>query len=284
MSQREDQFREQLVDYLYGELDGAQRVAFEAELAASPEHRAELAAMRATLRTARSGLAALNEEPPAHLRAAILAGERAVHAPKVVALKPWYRRASALVPALAAAAAVAFAVLAPRRDHQLDRGLEEDAPASPAEPAQPVAAPAAPPPESEGLGGAPREAERAEPSQPTVAPVVTAQKSARRRAASSGAPSERKGAAEGEHSADDLARAGGGYAKPPPGYAMGSAAPSREEAPSAEVDNAADKSASVESRAAAPVRSAPMAAAARDEAAPAPEAAAPMRDDAAPVR
>jgi hypothetical protein len=133
----EEQFREQLVDYLYGELDGAQRDAFEASLAASPQRQAELEAMRETLRTARTGLAALNEEPPARLRGAILDAERASHA-RVLPLKPWYRRASTITPALAAAAALTFAVLAPRRDQQ-PRLDNEQAPAPPA--AEPTAAP-----------------------------------------------------------------------------------------------------------------------------------------------
>lgn len=73
MTLTKEQFRQQLVDYLYGELQGAERDAFERRLAASEPHRRELEAMRGTLASARSGLAELQEAPPPALHRRILA-------------------------------------------------------------------------------------------------------------------------------------------------------------------------------------------------------------------
>jgi hypothetical protein len=133
VSLSEEQFREQLVDYLYGELEDAQREAFEASLAQSSERRAEVEALRATLRTARTGLSALHEDPPARARSAILDAERASRV-RVLGRKPWYRRGATLTPLLAAAAALTFAVLSPRRDQplhqeQVERAAAPEAPA-----------------------------------------------------------------------------------------------------------------------------------------------------------
>ncbi len=167
MSLSEERFREQLVDYLYGELDDARRAAFEAELSASPERRAELAALRATLQSARTGLSVLNEDPPVRLRGAIL--DAAQEQRKVQARAPWYRRGTTLAPLLAAAAALTFAVLSPNRDQQPGPDYSsEAAPASaPAQPAEQAPAPIAgdrlaAPPEAEGKGKleAPRRAKK----------------------------------------------------------------------------------------------------------------------------
>ena len=68
-----EEFREQLVDYVYGELASAQRESFEACLADSADFRRELAELRTTLESARGGLALLEEAPPAHMRQALVA-------------------------------------------------------------------------------------------------------------------------------------------------------------------------------------------------------------------
>jgi hypothetical protein len=224
VSLSDEQFREQLVDYLYGELSDARRAAFEAALAESADRRAELEAYRATLRHARSGLAALSEDPPARLRSAVLDAERAS---KVVSRKAWYRRSAALVPALAAAAALAFAVLSPRRDHQM--GPEYEVPPLPAAPVQP-AAPAPPP-----------------PSQP--APVDRASTKA-------GAPAKERRRAVDKEPAKKKAGADGfgAFAEPPAGWG-GGAQPKAEPERAAEAESKDDR-ASGGAPAAAPARAA----------------------------
>lgn len=276
MSSSEERIREQLVDYLYGELDGAQLDEFEAELAASPALRAELEALRATLRTARSGLAALHEEPPAHVRAVILAAEQATRAPRRAVSKPWYRRTSTLVPTLAAAAAVAFAVLAPRRDHQLDRRVEHEAASSPPAEGTPTPAVAPEPPaaplkdEPSSLGGGPRDEARPPPPRPTAERRVPRPKATRQRAADEETRLEYNKGAKRERELDDLARGGSGFAQPPAGYAPVRAAPA-EEAAAPEAERAAEKkTVSAERPAAAPASSAPaqVQEGAREDAAP----------------
>jgi hypothetical protein len=220
VSLSDEQFREQLVDYLYGELEGARLEAFEAALAL-PARRAELEALRETLRAARSGLAALAEEPPTGARASILAAEQASREPSRVVRGPWFRKlhAGVVVPALAAAAALTFAVLAPRRDHVPGQSYEVEArprarerTEAPAEtfPGSPPALPE--PPREQPLGALPGEpprdqlpsADEAEQSASGGAPA----RSERKREAPARA---RRPAGEGV-----AGRSGGGYAQPPP--------------------------------------------------------------------
>jgi hypothetical protein len=68
-----EEFREHLIDYLYGQLEATQRESFEACLAESADCRQELAELEQTLDHARSGLALLDEAPPARARQAVLA-------------------------------------------------------------------------------------------------------------------------------------------------------------------------------------------------------------------
>ncbi|HEX5661751.1 MAG TPA: hypothetical protein VFX59_31385 [Polyangiales bacterium] len=239
----EEQFREQLVDYLYGELDGAQRAAFEKELEA-PERRAELEAMRATLRTARTGLAALDEEPPARLRGAILDAERASR--NVIALKPWYRRAGTITPMLAAAAALTFAVLAPRRDEQPrlepQPRLEQAPPPLPAAPA--VVPPADDAPaeskgklEARGTSARERHVEAPAEKEREARPPLRAPR-----------PAEARKSAAADERADDF---GGGFAAPPAGWGSGGGALGRGAARERALDKA-EPEAAEESVASAP--------------------------------
>ena len=78
-----EQFRERLIGYLYGELEGDELAAFEACLAESEAYRRELESMRDTLQRARSGLAELEQNPPARVRRGVLdfAAEQVAEAP-----------------------------------------------------------------------------------------------------------------------------------------------------------------------------------------------------------
>jgi hypothetical protein len=73
MTLSREQFKDQMVDYLYGELAAEERAAFEASVAQSEELRRELASMQGTLRSARAGLQSLAEEAPARVRQNVLA-------------------------------------------------------------------------------------------------------------------------------------------------------------------------------------------------------------------
>ena len=127
-----EQFRERLVDYLYGELEGEDLREFEACLFASAECRRELAALQGTLRTARAELARdQSEVPPARVRTAVLAAAAEAErvrepsraaAPVTVSAPVSVRKEHAgtwwswlrtpwLVPTLGVAAAVAIIVL-----------------------------------------------------------------------------------------------------------------------------------------------------------------------------
>lgn len=72
MTAPDESFREQLVSYLYGELQGEALRSFEAQLAASESARRELAALQRTLHLTRAARADLLEEPPARGREALL--------------------------------------------------------------------------------------------------------------------------------------------------------------------------------------------------------------------
>ena len=80
MTLSSEQFREQLVDYLYGELEGDSLREFEASLRASELCRRELEAMKETLRISREGvpsLRALDDAPPSRVNSAIMAAAAA---------------------------------------------------------------------------------------------------------------------------------------------------------------------------------------------------------------
>jgi TolA-binding protein len=75
-----ERFREQLVGYLYGELEGESLREFEASLQASEDYRRELTSMQETLRVSRAGLGALRERdhaPPSRVSSAVLAAAAA---------------------------------------------------------------------------------------------------------------------------------------------------------------------------------------------------------------
>ncbi|MET0283644.1 MAG: hypothetical protein ABW352_04220 [Polyangiales bacterium] len=208
----EEQFREQLVDYLYDELDQAQRAAFEAELASSTERRAELEAMRATLRSARTGLSALDEEPPARLRGAILDAERASH---VVRPRAWYRRGITVAPLLAAAAALTFAVLAPRPEHQPGPDYaSEPAPGAPL-------APAVPEPMPEASRDEPGVGELARAPVESKSKLEASDKAREKKGELRARSASRRGPALQER-ADDRAVSNEGFAQPPADWGSGS--------------------------------------------------------------
>lgn len=151
-----EHFREQLVDYLYGQLEGDELRAFEAFVAESEEARRELSTLSDTLYVARKGLTQLADEPaPTHVSAAVLAFaaqhvERPQAARKPAATPraeggPWaWLRAPWLVPTLGVAAAVSIVVLYKRVESpDMTRHRE---PAATSEPATPAAPPEAPGP------------------------------------------------------------------------------------------------------------------------------------------
>ncbi|MET0343156.1 MAG: tetratricopeptide repeat protein [Polyangiales bacterium] len=171
----DDAFREQLLDYLYDTLPADARAVFERALAESPARRAEVDAMRATLARARTGLAALAEEPPARVRDAVIAeARRASERGKARPLRSLHaarRTASWLVPALGVAAAVALVVQrrgddagAPMRTPEAHEApAEAPAPAPPGGTVEPVHE--APPREgAPSSGGAAPARRRAAPS------------------------------------------------------------------------------------------------------------------------
>ena len=135
MSLTIEQFRERVVDYLYGELDGEALREFEACLVESAACRSELAALQSTLRTARAGLTPVDREvPPARVRTAVLAAAAEAQRARSPAALPvralnehlaaWWSwlRTPWLVPTIGVAAAVAVVVLGreiePLRRHQ----------------------------------------------------------------------------------------------------------------------------------------------------------------------
>jgi hypothetical protein len=263
VSLSDEQFREQLVDYLYEELEGAQLEAFEAALAL-PARRAELEALRETLRAARSGLAALAEEPPTGARASILAAEQASREPARVVRGPWFRKlhAGVVLPALAAAAALAFAVLAPRRDHVPGQNYEVEA--RPRARERRNEAPAEPFPGSpSALPEAPRE--QARPGEPPKDQPPSADEAEQSASGSAPAQSERKreAPARARRPAGEgvAGRSGGGYAQPPPAAwddlsDRGGVGALREVAPRAEQARAS-RAADTESAASTPPAAAP---------------------------
>lgn len=146
MTLSHEQFREHLLGYVYGELQGSEREAFEASLAASEEYRRELAAVREVLETTRAGLSALQETPPARVKQAVLAAA-AQQAPAAVATPTNAKVIRLFAPkwiaVLSVAAVVGLAVLS-RRSDETSRVSEQPAPrAAPVSPA-PVHEPTAP--------------------------------------------------------------------------------------------------------------------------------------------
>lgn len=76
MTLANDRFREQLMGYVYGELEGESLREFEDSLRASEQYRSELAAVQETLRLSREGLGALrarDEAPPTRVSRLVLA-------------------------------------------------------------------------------------------------------------------------------------------------------------------------------------------------------------------
>lgn len=169
MTLTRQQFREQLIDYVYDQLAAPDRAAFEACLAESDEYRRELGELRSTLQLAREGLAALEEDPPARVKRAVLAAARTRPVVKARFSALW------LAP-LSVAAVVGLAVLVKTRTPE--RAAPSTAPvsapavreASPEPPADEAArapeaseapgsgaadrsAPAAPQPSKRGAGG-----------------------------------------------------------------------------------------------------------------------------------
>jgi anti-sigma factor RsiW len=174
-------FRAQLVDYLYGELEGDALRAFEAKLAESAECRRELEALQETLTLAREGLRVqADEEPPARVRDAVLRaaaqpakGEQASanapaaqHATAEGGFWAWLR-APWLLPTLGVCAAVAVVVLGRRietpqteraADPRRDQGVAAPAAAHGGPPAGSKAGdPLVPAPASQGAPRAPAE-------------------------------------------------------------------------------------------------------------------------------
>ncbi|MEY4512562.1 MAG: hypothetical protein RLZZ450_4684, partial [Pseudomonadota bacterium] len=115
-----ERFRDQLVGYLYGELEGESLHEFEASLRASEQYRSELATMQETLRLSRDGLAALRESdraPPSRVSRAVLAAaaeqlrERASDRERETSSFWVFLRTPWLLPTLGVAAAVSVVVL-----------------------------------------------------------------------------------------------------------------------------------------------------------------------------
>lgn len=123
MTLSQQQFRDQLLDYLYGELSDAQREVFEASLSSSETYRRELANAQATLELARAALAEDEREPPAAVRVAVLeaAAQAASQKPETPrarsfwsAVRDWLQSPPRLA-ALGALAVVALALLSRQR-------------------------------------------------------------------------------------------------------------------------------------------------------------------------
>jgi anti-sigma factor RsiW len=171
------QIKEQLVDFLYGELSANEQAAFSEHLRGCPGCHAEVTSHQNTLGRARAALSGpLAEEPPARIHAAALAAARAAAAPPArrpaIEEKPgffaWLWRTPWLLPAFGAAS-VATAVFLVRvlknpevipgqHPRSLDeRSIGASTATPPPAPAQePAALPAAP---AAGLG--PAEAKKA---------------------------------------------------------------------------------------------------------------------------
>jgi hypothetical protein len=219
-----EQFRERLVDYLYGTLEGDERKAFEECLAESEVCRRELSTLQSTLRTVRLELAKPQDEPPPSVRASVLAAaavearvleaaarerksQRPSARPSSRPARPvpdsargglWsWLRAPWLLPTLGVAAAVAVVVLHKEVESPVQREAESREPAGPsaASPAESVA-----------------------PAKPAAPEAV--------------APAPAQGMAEGR-APEPSAAPGKGYAAPPPAWdesRRGSAAASKKAA------------------------------------------------------
>jgi hypothetical protein len=155
MSDEREQFRQRLLDYLYGELEGAELAAFEAQLAESQPNRDELAALQRTLETSRAGLAMLEEAPPARIsrtvnnfaqaHAEAIASERSARAWHT-GVSSWLRK-PIWAGALGVSAVVAL-VLIIRAPKSSQPGRSSELPDS--SPAAPAPLPASETPESSG--------------------------------------------------------------------------------------------------------------------------------------
>jgi hypothetical protein len=152
MTDSREQFRKRSIDYLYGELEGAELADFEAQLAASESYRDELAALQRTLKTSRAGLAMLEESPPAHISRELNAFAKAHAASTQRTAGDWlasaWLRKPIWIGAVGVSAVVALALIArPPKNPERERSSELPN-ASPA--ARDEAAPA--PSQSSGAG------------------------------------------------------------------------------------------------------------------------------------
>jgi hypothetical protein len=135
MSSAQDEFRQQLLGYVYGELKGDELAAFEAQLASSEEYQRELASMRETLQLAREGLSALAEAAPPRLHGKLIAlADAREAAPRKPSFWAWLRNPSLI--AVAGLATIALLAVVSRQnpfDAKHDRVPigEEPKPAAP---------------------------------------------------------------------------------------------------------------------------------------------------------
>jgi hypothetical protein len=111
-----NEIRDQMIDYLYGELPAEGRRDFEAHLPGCADCAREVKSMQATLARTRTALRAADEAPPPRVRAAVLAAAgraaamTAAKSPEKRPLLEWLRRPWFL-PAFAAASIMAVFVL-----------------------------------------------------------------------------------------------------------------------------------------------------------------------------
>ena len=166
-----EQFRELLLDYVYGQLEGEPLRAFEDCLRESADCRRELALLQSTLQRARAGLAsaaqAEDPAPIARMRSKVLAAaaeahasartservpahltrlrqvEPSAHSGLVAGALQWLR-APWLLPSLGVAAAVALLVLGRQVEPPDTHGARQAAPAASAAAHEPAVAPSAP--------------------------------------------------------------------------------------------------------------------------------------------
>ena len=219
-----EQIDEQMMDFLYGELSPDARAAFEAHLPGCERCRREVESFGHTRALART---ALDEAPPAHLRARVVAAARAALPAKAVPVSPprgasWWDRIRGwwTLPTLATVGALAVFLLGSRlfmsQPQQLAlRGREISGRVSSQEPA-PAEAPPEPALRLDHLSPARSEVEGASSGAPVTGPPPYRQVA--KRHASAAAP--RAGQAA-RSIADDLGGLGAG-----PGRAGGGASAS----------------------------------------------------------
>lgn len=213
-----EQFRERLVDYLYGELEGEEREAFEACLAASETCQQELESMRHTLSHARSGLAELQEPPPPGLHHRLLAladreGRRSHARLRLPWIVLWLRN-----PAFISAAGLATVALLAVVGRQAFRARPEDLANPPAQTTHPTADSAATPTREVAKPGA-SDGERTAPE----ATEPTDRQPHQRRGLGEASPAQLDQATEGAPAPPSAKKAQPApprrtYAEPPPSW------------------------------------------------------------------